>query len=466
MTDVQLSLPEEFGTWVKSKSYKNMRPVLAKALSADVAEFVKDASLSDAAMILRLLPKRKRAEVFAYSSFDLQEHFLEALPEGVVTTLLNDMEPDDRTKLLENLPFELQKKFIATLSPEERTVASHLLSFEEGTIGRLMNTDVLAVKADVKISEVFDLIRWSVRSPEELHSQIFVVDAQQKLLGEIGLSHLVLADPPSMTLEHLMEPSPVFLKASDEKGVAVDVFRKYDKPSIAVVDDDQKLIGVVTSDDVFDVAEEEATEELQRFGGGARLEESYFQTPALTMLKKRTGWLSILFIGQIFTGTAMHHYDHLIESMRYLVYFIPLVISSGGNSGSQAASLIIRGLSVNEIKLADWKRIAGREAIMGLALGMILGGIGFLRVFLWTQSVPEGLVVGLALVGIVLLGCILGSLLPLLVKVCRMDPALSSSPLIASLVDVTGIVIYFNVANLVFKWIAPSFGLSVSPSGY
>jgi magnesium transporter len=453
------SLPAEFDQWLSSKNFKSIRPLLKSAEPADIGEKISELSLADLVLIFRLIPRARRAEVFAYIPFERQEELLEALPETVVNSLLNDMEPDDRTRLLEELPFEIRSQILLKLSPEERSMAWQLLSYEEDSVGRLMNPEFIAVRGELKVSEAFEYIRWTVRDPEELHSRLFVVDGVGQLQGEISLSALVLADPSTLTLSQIMEPSQVFLRATDDKGVAVDVFRKYDKPYIAVVDESERLVGVVTSDDVFDIAEEEATEEIQQFGGTAHLEDSYFETPANVMLRKRAGWLAMLFVGELFTGTAMKHYDETIASMRYLVYFIPLVISSGGNSGSQAASLIIRGLAVKEIQLSDWFKVAKRELGMGFLLGSILGIIGFLKGYFWSHSLIEGLIVGIALLGIVMFGCIVGALLPLFIRFCKMDPAVSSSPFIASLVDVSGIIIYFNVAIWITTWLGPLFDL-------
>ena len=460
MTDQeQSSLPREFDAWLNTRNYKSIRPSLKSAEPADVGEKISELPLSDLVVVFRLIPRARRAEVFAYIPFERQEELLEALPEAVVSSLLNDMEPDDRTRLLEELPFEIRSQILLKLSPEERTMAWQLLSYEADSIGRLMNPEFIAVRGEMKISDAFDFIRWTVRDPDELHSHLFVVDTKGRLQGEVSLAMLVMADPPSQTLSNIMEPSSVALTVTDDKGKAVDNFRKYDKPYLPVVDEHDTLVGVLTSDDVFDIAEEEATEEIQQFGGSSTLEDSYFQTPWSIMLRKRAGWLCMLFIGELFTGTALRHYDDAIASMRYLVYFVPLVISSGGNSGSQAASLVIRGLAVKEMELSDWYKVFGRELVMGMILGVILGAIGFVRAFSWDRNVLVSMIVGISLVGVVLFGCVAGALMPFMIRSFKMDPAVSSSPFIASLVDVSGIMIYFNVAMWMTRWLGPLMNL-------
>lgn len=459
------SLPSEFDSWLATRNYKNIRPLLKSAQPADLGEKISELPTPDLVVMFRLIPRQRRAEVFAYVPFDRQEELLENLPEAVVSSLLNDMEPDDRTRLLEELPFEIRSQILLKLSPEERSMAWQLLSYEEDSVGRLMNPEFIAVRGEMKVSEAFDYIRWTVRDPDELHSHLFVVDGNGRLQGEVSLSTLVLADPPSQYLSQIMEPSSVSLKATSEKGAAVDQFRKYDKPYLPVVDEEEVLVGVLTSDDVFDIAEEEATEEIQQFGGTAHLEDSYFETPWKTMLKKRAGWLCMLFVGELFTGTALRHYDDAIASMRFLVYFVPLVISSGGNSGSQAASLVIRGLAVKEMEMKDWFKVFWRETRTGLVLGLILGLIGFFRAYTWDGHILVAFIVGLSLIGVVVFGCVAGAMMPFMIRSFKMDPAVSSSPFIASLVDVSGIMIYFNVAIWMTKWLGPMFESSKTLGG-
>jgi magnesium transporter len=453
------SLPAEFDEWIATRNFRALRPYLKSAEPADIAEKLAGLSRHERIVIFRLVTRTQRAEVFAYLPLECQEELIEGLPESVVTGLLNEMEPDDRTRFLEELPFEIRSQLLLRLSPEERSKAWQLLSYEEDSVGRLMNPEFIAVRAEMKVSEAFAFVRWTVREPEELESHLFVVDADGRYLGEVGLANLVLADPPTRTLDQIMDIATVSLVTTDDKSKAVDAFRKYDRFHIAVVNDDNVLVGVLTSDDVFDIAEDEATEEIQQFGGQATLEDSYFQTPALTLLRKRAGWLAVLFIGELFTGTALRHYDEAIAQMRYLVYFVPLVISSGGNSGSQAASLIIRGLAVKEMVIKDWWRVFSRELLMGVALGAMLGVIGYLRAWTWGEHMLTCLIVGFSLVGIVLWGTLAGSILPFVIKACRLDPAVSSSPLIASLVDVSGIIIYFTVASQFVTYLGPIIGV-------
>ncbi|MEI6833454.1 MAG: magnesium transporter [bacterium] len=457
----QSSLPHEFELWLTSKNYKAIRPVLKSAEPADIGERLAELPINELVVLFRLIPRIRRAQVFAYVPFERQEELLQSLPEAVVSTLVNDMEPDDRTRLLEDLPFEIRSQILLKLSPEERSMAWQLLSYDEDSIGRLMHPEFIAVRGGLKVSDVMEYIRWTVRDAEELHSFLFVIDPAGKYKGEVSLASLILADPPTLTLEQIMDTATVALSAIDDKSVAVDFFRKYDKAFSPVVDAEGILVGVLTADDVFDIAEEEATEDIQQFGGTATLEDSYFDTPGHVLLWKRAGWLCILFVGEIFTGSALHYYDKAIAEMRYLVYFVPLVISSGGNSGSQASSLVIRGLAVREMELKDWWRVFGREILIGLGLGLILGVIGFIRAWTWQKNILIAMIVGVSLVGTVTFGSVVGAIMPFGIKRMKMDPAVSSSPFIASLVDVAGIVIYFSAALWMVRVLGPIFGLQV-----
>jgi magnesium transporter len=438
---------EQFQEELRSRQFRHLRTYCRMAEPADIAERLDGLSSAETIVLFRLIPKRRRAEIFAYLSFDIQERLLGDLPDNVVTNLVNEMEADDRTRLLEDLPVEIRGRILLKLSPEERRTAWQLLSYPEDSVGRLMNPEFIALRADMKVAQAVDFLRWNTVYPEDLATELFVTDAVGKLKGQVSLAALVLADAPGVSIESLMEPSNVTLKPDDIEEMAVDIFRKYDQSVIPVVDAGNVLLGIVTADDVFDVAEEDATEDIQQFGGQATLEDSYFETPLVTLVRKRAGWLLLLFFGEIFTGTALHKYDDAIASMRYLVYFVPLIISSGGNSGSQAASLVIRGLAVNEMRPEDFGRVFRREALAGLALGVILGIIGFIRATTWGQSPMVGLSVGITLVIVVLFGGILGAMMPFVMKSFRLDPAVSSSPFIASLSDVAGILIYFQVAT-------------------
>lgn len=442
---------ESFRKLLEERNFRHIRLLFKEAEPADIADRFIDVTDEEAVVLFRLVMRAKRPAVFAYLPFERQESLLEILPDDVVTSLVNEMEPDDRTKLLQELPVEIRRKMLLKLTPEERKVAWQLLSYPEDSVGRIMNPEFLGLRADMKVATAIEFIRWNTPSAEELWPYVFVTDSEGKLKGTVSLAALLMADAPGQTLEAVMEPVSVTIRATDDKNTAVDVIRKYDRAHVAVVNDDGVLLGVVTADDVFDVAEESATEDIQQFGGQATLEDSYFQTPLLTLVRKRAGWLAFIFVGEMFAGTVMRHYDEAIASMRFLVYFVPLIISSGGNSGSQAASLVIRGIAIKEMHLSDWWRVCRREFMAGLILGALLGGLGYARALTWGTPQSVAIVVALTLIGIVLLGSVIGGMLPFIFQSLKMDPAVCSSPFIAGIIDVVGIVIYFSIATWILN---------------
>ena len=318
-----------------------------------------------------------------------------------------------------------------------------------------MTPDFVSVRKEWTLRHVLDHVRAHGRDSETLNV-IYVVNGNNRLIDDLRIREILLA-PLHAVVSDLCDNRFVSLNATDDKKEAVKVFRQYDRTVLPVIDSHGRLVGIVTLDDVLDVAEEEATREIQKFGGLEALDEPYMSTPLLEMIRKRATWLVILFVGEMLTATAMGYFEHEISRAVVLALFVPLIISSGGNSGSQAATLIIRALALGEVKLRDWWRVMRREVLSGLLLGLILGTIGFLRIALWSAFsslygehwMLVGLTVSCSLLGIVLWGTITGSMLPFILKWLGMDPATSSAPFVATLVDVTGLIIYFSVALVI-----------------
>lgn len=431
---------------VAEKDFSGLRKQFKQARPADIAEAASSLSLQEASVVVRLIGRRA-SDVFAYFRPEFQLELLENLPDRTSVRLLNDMEPDDRTTLLQQLPQDQQARLLLTLSPEERRVARELLSYEEDSVGRLMTTEVLSIREDMTVAQALDWIRWQGAGvPTEYLSHLFVTDERGVYLGDIPLGSLVMCDPPSLEVSSIMTRDIKPLRTFQPETKAVDKFRKYDVAFLPVLDEQNVLVGMVTSDDVFDVAEEDATEDIHAFGGQAALEQSYFQTALFTLLRKRAGWLAVLFLGEMFTVLVLKNYDEAIANLRYIVYFMPLIISSGGNSGTQAASLIIRGLAVSEMTLSHWRRVLAREVVMGLGLGLLLGIMGVLSALLWGDGAAVAMVAFASLIGVVMFGVVIGSMLPFAFQALKLDPAVSSSPFIACLVDLFGVLIFVKVA--------------------
>lgn len=445
-------LQPEIQSLIEKKQLSILKDILTDWTPADIAELLKELSESERVIIFRLLSKEMAADTFEYMDFDTQMGLLKSMGNEEVAEILNEMDPDDRTALFEELPSSAAKQLIQLLSPEERKIAVSLLGYPENSVGRLMTPDYIAVKPNFTIQQTLDFIRENGKNKETLNI-IYVVDDKGKLIDDIKIKEILLA-PIDQKISELMDENFVALHVNDDQETAVDIFKKYDRVALPVIDQAGILIGIVTIDDVFDIAEEETTEDIQKQAAVEVLEEPYTTVPLLTMIKKRAGWLAILFIGEMFTASAMAVFEDEIARAVVLALFVPLIISSGGNSGSQAATLVVRAMALGEVTIKDWFLVIKRELLTGLFLGIILATIGFLRISVWqiaSHLYGEywffiALTVSLSLIGVVMWGTLTGSMLPFILKKLGFDPASSSAPFVATLVDVSGLVIYFSVA--------------------
>ena len=440
---------------LKDRDFAGVRHSFSDQYPADVAELIESLDEEERALLFRLLPREQAAEAFEYLESEAQESLIKALAREQVATILNDMAPDDRTALLEELPAQVTRQLLTLLSPAERAIANQLLGYPEDSIGRLMTPDFIALNSDWKIQQALDHIRRYGKDSETLNV-IYVVDAAGNLIDDLRMRQLLLADPNTQVSE-IMDGNFVALKATDDQETAVRVFSEYDRVGFPVTDTRGVLLGIVTVDDVLDVAEEEATEDIQKIGGMEALEQPYMQTGFLEMLRKRAGWLVLLFLGQLVTVNALHAFSDQLQRAFVLTFFIPLIISSGGNSGSQAATLVVRAMALEEVKLKDWWAVMRREIAFGLVLGVTLASIGFVRMVVGARLGAEfggewaliSLVVGFSLVAVVLWGVTIGSMLPFVLRRLGADPATSSTPFVATIVDITGLIIYFLIAGVV-----------------
>jgi magnesium transporter len=453
----KLLLPE-IRDLIAERNFGALRELFREMPPADVAEVILDLPEDEQVIIFRLLPTPLAADVFEYLEPDAQQQLLRAMAHEQVVAILNEMTPDDRTALLEEMPSAAARQLIRLLTPDERRVAQALLGYPEDSVGRLMTPDFIAVHDDWTVKEVLDHVREFGQDSETLNV-IYVVDDRGKLIDDLRMREFLLR-PFEAKVSDFRDRTFVALKVNDTQEEALNAFRKYDRVALPVVDSNGVLVGIVTSDDMLDVAEEEATEDIQKLGGMEALDEPYTTIPLLRMVKKRATWLIILFLGEMLTATAMQGYNSEIEKAAILAMFLPLIISSGGNSGSQATTLVIRAMALGELKLRDWFAVVRKELLSGVSLGLILGTIGFFRISLWQYlhifnygpyHWLVAVTVGVALVGVVLWGTISGAMLPFLLRRCGLDPAASSAPFVATLVDVTGLVIYFNVALFILR---------------
>ncbi len=442
---------------IANRNFSAIRQLFEEMPAADVGEVITDLPEEDQAVVFRLLPQDQATEVLEYLGPEEQEHIIRNLGNEEAARILNDMYSDDRTAMLEELPAAVVTQLLTLLSPTEQQIARTLLGYPEGSVGRLMSTELLTVRPTWTIGQVLDHIRINGRDSETLNV-IYVTDGTGRLLDDVYIREF-LVRPLDTQVGEIHDNRFTALRATDSQEVALNLFKKYDRNTLPVVDSGDRLLGIVTVDDMLHVQEEVATEEIQKIGGMEALDTPYMQTPLLQMIRKRAIWLIVLFVGEMFTATAMGFFEHELEKAVVLSLFIPLIISSGGNSGSQASTLIIRALALGEITLRDWWKIMGKEIAAGFALGGILGTIGYTRIMVWSQFSPTygphynliALAVAIAIVGVVLWGTLSGSMLPLILRRLGLDPATSSAPFVATLVDVTGLIIYFSTAVLVLR---------------
>ncbi|MDZ7799475.1 MAG: magnesium transporter [Trueperaceae bacterium] len=458
MDDADLvALAERCAELIAERKFGELRRMLLGLDAPDVAELIEELGSEHQAVVFRLLPKERATGVFEHLRVDAQENLLHALGDEAAVAILADMSADDRTELLGDLPGKVTKRLVNLLSPKEREVATRLLGYPEESTGRLMTPDYVQVKPFWTVREALDHIRAYGRDSETLNV-VYVTERGGRLIDDIPTRELLLIHPDARIAE-LMDMKFVALSAFDDQEEAVAEFRRHDRTTLPVVDGDGILVGIVTVDDVLDVAEAEATEDIHMLGGSQAFDEPYLSIRVGTMVKKRAPWLVLLFFGQMLTATAMATFEEALSQALVLALFVPLIISSGGNSGSQAATLMIRALTTGEASLRNFGRVVVREAGAAAIIGAILGVLGFARIAVgqalgtgYGEHWPlVGATIGLALLFVVLWGSVVGTILPMVLEWLGADPAASSTPFVATLVDVTGIVLYFTIATVVLR---------------
>ncbi|MDB5191032.1 MAG: Mg/Co/Ni transporter MgtE [Segetibacter sp.] len=447
----QKTIQEEFEQVIATEDKLAIREFLDDQNIADVADLINENEEYEAQIIANLSIHRA-ASTFKILDFATQKRIVAELPSFKNAELLNELPADDRTDFLEDLPKEVLRDLIKLLDPEERMVTLSLLGYPEDSVGRLMTPDYVYVYEHNSVSEVFEIIRKYAKNSETI-DVIYVINDKGQLMDDLRIKEFILAAPDKLVNE-LMDERVISLKVYDDQEHANQIFKMNNRVALPVVDDNNVLLGIITIDDILWVATEEFSEDMQKMGGTEALNEPYLEMPLLRLFRKRISWMVVLFIGEMLTASVMKNFEDEIAKAVVLALFVPLIISSGGNSGSQASTLIIQAMAVGEITIADWWRVLKREIISGLMLGSVLGLIGFIRVAVW-QSFSNiygehwqgiGLTVGFSLIGVVLWGTLSGSMLPLILKKAGADPAVSSAPFVATLVDVTGLIIYFSVA--------------------
>jgi len=433
------------------KDEKGMQP-------SEVAQIFLNLPAASAIKAFQSFPEKNQVLLFPYLDNLVQKQIIQEIPREQKSKILNSISSDDLLIFLSKLKGIELSETLEHLNEKNKKVAHNLLGYPKESVARLINTEFVTLKKEMTIEEAMAHLR-KYHQDSETANVVYVVNEEGKLIDDVPIRRLVLNEP-AKRVEEIMDGFYVKLNIEDSKDTAIDIFKQYDRAALPVTNDDNVLLGVITVDDVLDVEEEKSTKEMQRFGGVESLDYPYVKTPFYSLVKKRAGWLVILFLGEMLTATAMSYFDKEISKAVVLALFVPLIISSGGNSGSQAATLIIRAMALKELSFRDWWYVMRREVLSGLTLGIILGAIGFLRITAWEnlhwyEYGPHWLLVAItiffSLIGIVMWGTLTGSMIPMVLKRFKLDPAASSAPFVATLVDVTGLVIYFSIAAIILK---------------
>ncbi|MFN9595649.1 MAG: magnesium transporter [Bacteroidota bacterium] len=440
-----------------SRNQSGLKSLLESWLPDELAILCQDLTPDDMLAVFMAIDRERAFQTFENLDVADQRPLVDILPNRLLALILNDMSADNRTALLEQLESEQLNKLLKLLTQKERAVALSLLGYPENSIGRLMTPEYFTIGKDWSVQTVLNHIRENGESSETLDI-LYIVDEKGLLIDDIKIGEILLA-PLGTKVNEIMDGKRIALLVTDDEEVAINVFTENNRVALPVTDANGILLGIVTIDDILELAKKEDTEDIQKLGGVEAFEEPYMDVPVWKMIGKRAPWLVILFFGELLTASAMAFFEHEIARAVVLALFIPLIVSSGGNSGSQAATLIIRAMALGEVTTRDWYRIMRRELISGLFLGLMLGVLGFMRIAAWSAFTdvygPHWLAIattiGASLTGVVLWGSLMGSMLPLMLKRLGADPATSSAPFIATLVDVTGLVIYFSVAAMLLS---------------
>ncbi len=454
---VQLLKPE-FDELIQKKDWIGLKEVLADVPPADIAELLVELDSDVAVVVFRLLKKNIAADVFAELPSNKGVTLLELFTKQQLSEVMSNLEPDEQVALMEELPGDLTQRVMNSMRPSDQLQVKKLLGYPEDSVGRLMTPRYVRVKSDWTVKRSMEHIRKYAAMAETLNV-IYVVNDREQLIDDLKITEIIVA-AEDQTISTLMDESFTALRVFEDQEEAVKMLAKYDRVALPVVDSDNVLVGIVTADDVIDVAEEEITEDMQKMAAMDALDDYYSQTSIMQMVKKRLGWLIVLFVGQILTALTMGQYEELLSKIVFLSFFVPLIISSGGNSGAQAATLIIRALATDDIRADDWKKVFFRELSSGIILGLLIGILGFVTLLAWDlaangyvdqQSYLTAVVIALSLLSIVLFGNFIGAMLPFILSRLGFDPAVSSAPFVATVVDVSGIIIYFSIAILFLK---------------
>lgn len=449
MEQIREHIVDDVNELYGEKRFRELKELLSAMEPADIAEILSDKAASERALLFRILPKDTAIEVFEFLEGQEREELLHSFTDTETAAIIEEMSDDDRTALFEELPAKTVKKLLAHLSPEERRLANTLMNYPEESAGRVMTPEFIDLKESMTAEEALIRIRRTAAKKETIYTT-FVVSPDRKLKGTLHLEDLILASPET-PVQELMDDQPVFVETSTDQEDAAQTMSKYDLQSLPVVDLEKRLVGILTFDDILDIVEEEATEDFERMAGIQPLEDDYLDTSIVSVVRKRLPWLLVCIVTQFFSSSILEHYTFALESVVALAFFIPMLIDTGGNTGTQASTLVIRGLTVGTIQVKNIARVLGREAVAGFMLGIVLAAFGALRAWFMGTGVGVVFVVGVSVTAVVVTGSVIGALLPFVAEKIKIDPAVMSGPFITTVVDVLGLLLYFEVARLVLS---------------
>ncbi|MBK8901602.1 MAG: magnesium transporter [Anaerolineaceae bacterium] len=448
MDEAALNFPpiEEIEQMVAEGRLEQLQSQLARIHPADIAALLEELEPETAVTVFELLPIEIASEVLDETGSQIRQELVEKVDDERLADLLDELPMDDAAEFLEDLPNEISDRLIGLMEPEEAAEVQELLAYEEETAGRLMTRDVVALRRQWTVSETFDYLR-SLEDAETLH-YLYVVDRDKKLIGVVPLRTLILSQPEA-TIESLMSTDVVSINVAADQEELAELVSRYDYFVMPVVNDANELLGVVTVDDVLDIFEEEVTEDIQRLGGSEPLDQPYFAVSVFQIVRKRIGWLLLLFVASTLSGEVIRLFQNELDLVVALGFFITLITGTGGNAGSQTVATIIRAITLDEVRLSNLGAAWRREVSVGLLLGLVMGAVGIVRALLWQTGYEVALVVALTLPVIVIWSTTVATLIPILADRFHIDPTVISGPMIATIVDATGLLIYFSLAKFI-----------------
>ncbi len=430
---------------IERKKFDDLKAALVELFPQDIAELIEDLEDGQKGIVFRLLPKSLAIEVFENLTHTEQENLLSSFSNARIKEILEEMSPDDRTDLLEELPAKVVKQWITLLSPEDRTIVNRLLNYPEESVGRLLTPDFVDLRMGMTARQAIERIR-RIGLNKETVFYLYVRDEKRILVGVVSLKDLVLANP-DMLVKDIMFEDFVAVHARDDQEEAALLIQEYDLLALPVIDSENRLVGIVTIDDLVDVIEEEVTEDFHKMAAMTPTEEEYLETGIFRLMSRRVIWLILLLFTGGISGSIMKAYSHTIETVVSLTFFIPMLLGTFGNSGTQSATLVIRGIATGEIESEDFFKVVRREVIVGLLLGLVLGFFGFLRVYVSQHNLWLSLSTGLTFPCALIVATLAGSSLPLIFKKLKLDPAVLAGPSISTIMDGMGLIIYFEMAK-------------------